>query len=110
LREDDYAKDCIFRGRQYGFAKNLMGDILGFPELAEATLSLHDIDGERLRTSEVVAHKVAEAVDAHPVIEATLDRMDATLDRIITKQELLFWGIVLTLEITVGALIVTCWH
>ncbi len=33
------------------FAKNLMGDILSFPELADCTISLHDIDAERLRTS-----------------------------------------------------------
>ncbi len=56
------------------FAKNLMGDILSFPELADATISLHDIDSVRLRTSEIVAHRVAEALGAHPTIEATLDR------------------------------------
>ncbi len=56
------------------FAKNLMGDILSFPELADSTLSLHDINEERLKTSEIVAHKVAEALGAHPKIEATLDR------------------------------------
>ena len=56
------------------FATNLIGDILSFPELADCTLSLHDIDESRLRTSEVVAHRVAEALDAHPTIEATLDR------------------------------------
>ncbi|HXF62014.1 MAG TPA: alpha-glucosidase/alpha-galactosidase [Caldilineaceae bacterium] len=59
------------------FAKNLMGDILSFPELADVTISLHDIDGERLRTSEIVAHKVAEAVEAKPTIEATTDRRRA---------------------------------
>ncbi|RME56185.1 MAG: alpha-glucosidase/alpha-galactosidase, partial [Caldilineae bacterium] len=43
------------------FAKNLMGDVLSYPELAEdCHLALHDIDGERLRTSEIVAHKVAD--------------------------------------------------
>ncbi len=61
------------------FAKNLMGDILSFPELANATISLHDIDAERLRTSEIVAHRVAEALGANPTIEATLDRR-ASLD------------------------------
>ncbi|RIK51504.1 MAG: alpha-glucosidase/alpha-galactosidase [Chloroflexi bacterium] len=61
------------------FAKNLMGDILSYPELAESTISLHDIDPERLRTSEIVAHKVAEALGAHPTIEATTDRR-ASLD------------------------------
>jgi alpha-galactosidase len=61
------------------FAKNLLGDVLSFPELAEATISLHDIDEERLRTSEIVAHKVAEALGARPTIEATTDRR-ASLD------------------------------
>jgi alpha-galactosidase len=56
------------------FAKNLLGDILSFPELADATISLHDIDQKRLDTSVVVAQKVAEAVGAHPTIEATTDR------------------------------------
>ena len=59
------------------FAKNLMGDILSYPELAESTISLHDIDEERLRTSEIVAHKVAETLGAKPVIEATTDRREA---------------------------------
>ena len=59
------------------FARNLMGDILSFPELADATLTLFDIDPERLRTSEVVAHKVATALDARPTIEATTDRRRA---------------------------------
>jgi alpha-galactosidase len=59
------------------FAKNLMGDILSYPELANSTITLHDINEERLRTSEVVAHKVAEAVGAKPTIEARLDRRAA---------------------------------
>jgi len=56
------------------FAKNLMGDILSFPELANATISLHDINEERLKTSEVVAHRVSEALGVSPKIEASLDR------------------------------------
>jgi len=56
------------------FAKNLLGDILSYPELADSTISLHDIDPERLRTSEKVAHKIAEALGVSPTIEATLDR------------------------------------
>lgn len=59
------------------FAKNLLGDILSFPEFAGATISLMDIDEERLRTSEVVAHKVADFFGVKPVIEATLDRRRA---------------------------------
>lgn len=59
------------------FAKNLLGDILSFPELAGSTISLMDIDAERLRTSEIVAHKVAEFFGAKPNIETTLDRRRA---------------------------------
>jgi len=59
------------------FAKNLLGDILSFPELAGSHIALMDIDPERLRTSEIVAHKVADFFGAKPAIEATSDRRRA---------------------------------
>ncbi|NDJ78640.1 MAG: alpha-glucosidase/alpha-galactosidase [Chloroflexi bacterium] len=59
------------------FAKNLMGDILSYPELADSTLSLFDIDEERLNTSGIVAHKVAETLGVRPTIECTTDRRAA---------------------------------
>jgi alpha-galactosidase len=59
------------------FAKNLLGDILSFPELANSTISLMDIDPVRLKTTEIVAHKMAEFFGAKPTIEATLDRRAA---------------------------------
>jgi len=59
------------------FAKNLIGDILGFPALSDSTLVLHDIDADRLRTSKIVARKVAAALGAQPIIQATLDRREA---------------------------------
>ncbi len=59
------------------FAQNLLGDILGFPELADSTISLHDIDPERLRTTEIVAHKIADRLEINPTIEASLDRRAA---------------------------------
>jgi alpha-galactosidase len=59
------------------FAKNLMGDILGFPELADSTISLMDIDPKRLRTSEAVAHKINEVLGTNATIEATTDRRAA---------------------------------
>lgn len=59
------------------FAKNLMGDILSFPELSGAELSLFDINEARLNTSQIVAHKVAEALGAKPTIHATTDRQQA---------------------------------
>lgn len=56
------------------FAKNLLGDILSFPELAEARICLHDIDEKRLQTSEIVAHRVAQTLATSPDITTTLDR------------------------------------
>jgi alpha-galactosidase len=59
------------------FAQNLLGDILSFPELAGSTISLYDIDEERLSTTEIVAHKIAERLKIQPTIEATTDRRRA---------------------------------
>ncbi|MCW3100098.1 MAG: alpha-galactosidase [Chthonomonadaceae bacterium] len=59
------------------FAKNLLGDILSFPELADSHIALMDINDERLATSSVVAHKVAEAVGAKPEITTHTDRLTA---------------------------------
>ena len=62
------------------FAKNLLGDILSFPELGESTIVLHDIDEQRLKTSEIVARKVAQATETTPNIISTLDRRAALAD------------------------------
>jgi alpha-galactosidase len=59
------------------FAKNLLGDILSFPELAESHIALMDIDEERLKTSEIVARKVADAVGASPCVSTTRNRREA---------------------------------
>lgn len=59
------------------FAKNLMGDILSYPELADVTISLMDIDEKRLRTSEGVAHKINSTLGANATIEVTTDRRAA---------------------------------
>lgn len=59
------------------FAQNLLGDILSFPEFADSTISLHDIDEERLRTTEIVAQKIAQRLEINPIIEATTDRRQA---------------------------------
>ncbi len=59
------------------FAKNLMGDILGFPEFSDATFALMDINEERLKTSIEVAHTVNEALGTNAKIEATTNRREA---------------------------------
>ena len=59
------------------FAKNLLSDVLSFPELANSEIRLMDIDPVRLRTSEVVTRKLAQAWQANPTILATTDRQQA---------------------------------
>lgn len=59
------------------FAKNLLGDILSFPELADAEISLMDINDERLSTSAIVARKVSAAVGANATVTTTMDRREA---------------------------------
>jgi alpha-galactosidase len=59
------------------FARNLLGDILGYAELAESEIELFDIDAERLAPSELVARRVAETLGANAKIEATTDRRAA---------------------------------
>ncbi len=59
------------------FAKNLMGDILSYPELTDSTIVLMDIDEQRLATSEQVAHQINRALGTHATIEATTDRRAA---------------------------------
>src|SRR5205085_12446837 len=59
------------------FARNLLGDILGYEELAGAEIVLFDIDATRLATSELVAHRVAQALDAPAKIVTTTDRRAA---------------------------------
>ncbi|HLE28071.1 MAG TPA: alpha-glucosidase/alpha-galactosidase [Anaerolineales bacterium] len=59
------------------FTKNLLGDILSFPELRDSVISLHDIDAARLETAERMARWTAKALGAAPAIEAHLDRRQA---------------------------------
>ena len=59
------------------FTRELLGDILSFPELGSVRVVLHDIDAERLETAEAIAHATARAAGAQPEAVATLDRRRA---------------------------------
>lgn len=59
------------------FTRNLLGDILSYPELKDAQIVLHDIDADRLRTAERMATYVATALGATPRVEGHLDRRAA---------------------------------
>lgn len=62
------------------FSKNLTGDILGYPEFADATFSYMDIDEDRLNVGAELCRKVGKAVGANPTIEATKNRREALRD------------------------------
>ena len=59
------------------FTRELLADILGFPELRDVTLSLHDIDPERLATAEAIARRTAAQLGVEPRIRTSLDRRAA---------------------------------
>ncbi len=59
------------------FAKNLIGDILSYPELADSEISLMDIDPDRLSTSVKVAHRLNEKLGGQATITASQDRKEA---------------------------------
>ena len=60
------------------FTRNLVGDLLAIPELAdETTFALMDIDEERLRTSEIATRRLIESSGTAARVEATLERRAA---------------------------------
>ena len=56
------------------FTRNLLGDLLSYPELRDAELVLHDIDPDRLSTAQRMASWTASALGAKPSIRGHLDR------------------------------------
>jgi len=59
------------------FTRNLLGDLLSFPELADATIALHDIDSDRLATAEAMARWTNAQLGTGATFEAHLDRRAA---------------------------------
>ncbi|MDI9637354.1 alpha-glucosidase/alpha-galactosidase [Kamptonema cortianum] len=62
------------------FAKTLIGDILSYPELADSHIALMDINGDRLSTSQKVAHRINDQLGTSAHITATTDRREALID------------------------------
>jgi alpha-galactosidase len=59
------------------FTKNLLGDVLTFPELADTTIALHDIDPGRLETAAAIARWTSDELGASATVETHLDRRAA---------------------------------
>jgi alpha-galactosidase len=59
------------------FMKNLIGDALQMPALADATVALMDIDHKRLAESELVARKLVASLDVPARVETHTDQRRA---------------------------------
>lgn len=59
------------------FTRQLLADLLRFPELADLEIRLHDIDPERLAVAEGTARQVNERLGASATITAELERVRA---------------------------------
>jgi alpha-galactosidase len=59
------------------FTRQLVSDLLQFPELTGIDLALHDIDAERLAVAEGTARQVNDRLGARATISAHLDRRAA---------------------------------
>jgi len=60
-----------------GFTRSLVRDILTFPALADSTISLMDIDEERLSFAEKAVTRIVKAGNYPARVEASLDRRQA---------------------------------
>src|SRR5437763_11014200 len=60
-----------------GFTRGLVRDILTFPLLRDATLSLMDIDPERLEFAQKSVQRIVDLGKYPAKVEATLDRAEA---------------------------------
>jgi alpha-galactosidase len=70
-------KATIIGAGSVEFTRNILADLLSFPELAGMTVALHDIDAERLATAERMALYTNTATGAGATIEAFLERRPA---------------------------------
>jgi alpha-galactosidase len=59
------------------FTRIIVADLIAFPELADATISLHDIDEERLATAEALVRNLNSSAGASLTVEAHADRRAA---------------------------------
>lgn len=68
---------CFVGAGSVEFTQDLLADILGFEELADTDIRLHDIDEDRLVTAMGVARSVARQRGAHPRVTMHPDRRQA---------------------------------
>ncbi len=71
------AKITLIGAGSVVFAKNLISDILQFPELSDSKICLMDIDSDRLKVAKVMTEKVIAKLGVKAKVSATLNRKTA---------------------------------
>ena len=71
------AKITFIGAGSLGFTRGLVRDVLTFPLLQDATLSLMDIDPERLEFARLATERIVAEGHYPAKVEATLDRAEA---------------------------------
>ena len=76
-----------------GFTRALARDILTFPLLRDATLSLMDIDAERLEFAHNSVQRIVDLGHYPARVEATMDRAEALQDADVVLVTILAQGV-----------------
>lgn len=71
------AKVTFIGAGSLGFTRGLVRDLLTFPLLKDATISLMDIDAERLEFAQKAVQKIVDIGKYPAKVEATMDRIEA---------------------------------
>ena len=80
------------------FTRILLADLVGFPELAGSTITLHDINPERLETAERISRYSIETTGAEFHVRAELDRRAALEGAAFVVNEIQVGGFEATLR------------
>lgn len=76
-----------------GFTRGLVRDILTFPLLREATLSLMDVDAERLEFAKNAVQRIVDLGKYPAKVVATMDRIEAIRDADVVVVTILAGGV-----------------
>jgi alpha-galactosidase len=87
------AKIVFIGAGSLGFTRNLVRDILTFPVLKDATLSLVDVDKERLEFSRKAVQSIIDRGKYPAKVEATLNRREALKDANVVICTILAGGV-----------------
>lgn len=74
---DTMAKIALIGAGSVVFTRNLINDVLSFPALQDSTISLMDIDAERLALARDLVQAMIDHRGLPARVEATLDRAEA---------------------------------